>query len=103
MNKRSKDPRYQLLGISKALVEDLLNTPDDEILAETTTQNNCDKNVGGAAKAAYQKALHDAGQKRLQTARDAVQSKSEIAGLDIDVLKARKLLVKLVAANDPQF
>lgn len=103
MNKKSKDPRYQLHGISRSFVEDLLKTPDDEILAEAATQNNCGKNLGESAKAAYQNALKVTGQKRLQAARDAMQRKSESVGLEIDVHRARKLLLKIVAANDPEF
>lgn len=105
MNRKSKDPRYQLHGISKAFVEDLLKTPDDEILAEAATQNNSGKSLGGFAKAAYQNALQVTGQKRLQAARDAMQRKSESAGLqmNMDVQRARKLLSKIVAANDPEF
>jgi hypothetical protein len=103
MNRKPKDPRYQLHRISKAFVEDLLKTPDDEILAEAA-QNNSSKNPGEAAKAAYSRALQATGQKRLQAARDAMQKKSEGADLpmNMDVQRARQLLAK-IAANDPEF
>lgn len=103
MTKKSQDPRHQLRRLSDLVIEDLLNTTDAEILSEAAKSSV--QNPGDMAKAAYQRALRSAGQKRLQAARDAIDGEgdsSDSLPKTFDIQKARRLLEKL-AANDPEF
>ena len=104
MTNKPKDQRTQLHRISTLYIEDLLNTSDTDILAESNERFPAQK-PGDAAKAAYQRALKIVGQKRLQAARDAMKREADDADLlggDVDIQKARSYLEKLVG-NDPVF
>ena len=106
MTEKLKDPRYQLRKLSDLFINDLLATPDSDILAEAT-QDVSLKNAGERAKATYQRALLMTGQNKLKEARHAIDlardnAKAGLDMNDMDIRRARKILEKL-AANDPTF
>lgn len=106
MTEKLKDPRYQLRKLSDLFINDLLATPDSDILAEAT-QDVSLKNAGERAKATYQRALLMTGQNKLKEARHAIDlardnAKAGLDMNDMDIGRARKILEKL-AANDPTF
>ena len=106
MTEKLKDPRYQLRKLSDLFINDLIATPDADILAEAT-QDVSLKNAGERAKATYQRALLMTGQNKLKEARHAIDlardnAKAGLDMNDMDIRRARKILEKL-AANDPTF
>ena len=106
MTDKLKDPRHQLRKLSDLFINDLLATPDADILAEAALDISI-KHTGERAKAAYQRALQVSGQNRLKEARHAIDLERESTKADLDLQgmdagKARKMLEKL-AANDPAF
>lgn len=104
MTKKSNDPSDKLYRLSELLIEDLLATSDDDILAEDNS-NGQGMRPSDMAKFAYQKALQHVGRLRLQAARDAfdqTQKSSNSAALKFDIERARQTL-KNLAANDADF
>lgn len=106
MTEKLKDPRYQLRKLSDLFINDLIATPDADILAEAT-QDVSLKNSGERAKTTYQRALLMTGQNKLKEARHAIDlardnAKAGLDMNDMDIGRARKILEKL-AANDPTY
>jgi len=102
MTADKNDPRMEINKIAQLLVEDLFNTPDDELLQEATKDGSL-KEAGISAKDAYQKAIHAVGTKRLQVARAEMKVVNNLTPLEVrnvDVITARKIIAKLTAAND---
>lgn len=97
MTTKTPNPYKNLLSISDLYFEDLLNTPDNELLAE-------DPNHVSFANNAYKTALQMVGKQRLQKAQTAKKAHSfNTALFDLTKLtpqEARLLLSK--AANNPQ-
>lgn len=97
MATKTPNPYKHLLSISDLYFEDLLNTPDNELLDE-------DSNHVSFAKNAYEAALQIVGKQRLQKAQAAKKTHSfNTTSFDLTKLtpqEARLLLSK--AANNPQ-
>jgi hypothetical protein len=102
MTADANDPRMELSKISKLLIEDLLNTPDAELVQDAAKDESL-KEAGISAKNAYQKAIQAVGAKRFQTARAEMKTgnlQPPSESRNIDALMAHKIIAKLTAAND---
>lgn len=97
----SKNSRDVLFKLNQLLVEDLINTPEDELLKEIS-ENPSLKQRGINAKEVYKMALQQSGKRRLANARQQMSLNVDISTMVIDPVTAHKTLATLVAANDPQ-
>lgn len=105
MTTQSKDPREQLTLIAELLIEDLFNTPDEEIL-KAAAQDSSLVQAGTNAKKSYAKAIQSIGVKRLEVARAEMKlanTKAPANVTNIDAVSAHKIIAKLSAANDASF
>jgi len=96
------DPRTEINKIAQLLIEDLFNTPDDELLQEADKDESL-KKAGISAMNAYQMAIQAVGTKRLHAARAEMKVVNNLTPLEVrnlDVITARKIISKLTAAND---
>ena len=102
MTTKSKDPREQLSSVAQLLVQDLLNTPDEELLKEAGEDTSLII-AGTKAKESYQKAIQSIGAKRLEIARAQMaeeKTKSEAKIVSINAARAHRIIAKLAANND---
>ena len=102
MTADKNDPRTEINKIAQLLIEDLFNTPDDELLQEADKDESL-KKAGISAMNAYQMAIQAAGTKRLHAARAEMKVVNNLTPLEVrnvDVITARKIIAKLTAAND---
>jgi hypothetical protein len=102
MTVESKDPREQLNLVAQLLIEDLFNTPDDELLKEATEDKSLVE-AGVKAKRSYQDAIKTLGAKRLQIARvEMAQENNNIKTniANVDAVRAHRVIAKLAASND---
>lgn len=102
MTTESKDPRKQLNLIAQLLIDDLLNTPDAELLQEASNDKSLVE-AGMNAKKSYQNAIQSTGAKRLEIARAEMEqenNKTKANVINIDSARAHRIIAKLSAAND---
>lgn len=89
--KKSKSPRLD--RIIDELADDLLSTPDDELLAESDAEETA-RQVG-AARDSFERAKVTAGKRRWAAAKAAIDAKKAAVpaavpgGRDIDAIRAR--------------
>lgn len=102
MTTKSKDPRNQLNSFVQLLIDDLLNTPDAELLQEASNDKSLVQ-AGVNAKKSYQNAIQSTGAKRLEIARAEMEqenSKTKTDVTNLDSARAHRIIAKLSAAND---
>src|ERR1700682_4618152 len=102
MTIKPTDPHSKIRMIADLYIDELLQTPEKDLLDDART----DASLGGAGKMAkktYLLAQKAAGKLRIEAARQALdkqRSANTKVRFDIDIGKARALL-KRISANDP--
>ncbi|NOT15289.1 MAG: hypothetical protein HOP21_06860 [Methylotenera sp.] len=101
MTTKSKDPREQLNRIAQLLIDDLLNTPDEDLLQEASTDKSLVQ-AGINAKKCYQNAIQSVGAKRLQIAKAEMERANNVKTSisNIDAARAHRIITKLSASNE---
>ena len=102
MTKQLKNSFEQLFNIAKAVSQEVINLPDNEVLDEAKKDPSI-KNAGLMAKNAYLKALQTTNYK------DSKELKQKPIGFNLantlirgmNVNTARQRIMRLTAANDP--
>lgn len=102
MTKQLKNSFEQLFNIAKAVSQEVINLPDNEVLDEAKKDPSI-KNAGLIAKNAYFKALQTTNYK------DSKELKQKPIGFNLantlirgmNVNTARQRIMRLTAANDP--
>lgn len=96
----NKSDRIALLRLADALVEDVLNTPDDAILAEVR-EDHADPDAVTEARALFGRTVVAAGKSRLAAAKAALRARPTSATvIQIDPAEARRRLERILA-NEP--
>lgn len=102
MTGNTKKERAALIRLTDLLVEDVLNTSDDEILAEFRTDGDPDQNAA-AMRALFEKTVIAMNKQRLAAARAGVASSGRAGGQSspnpIDIAGARRLLHRVQASS----
>ena len=104
MTIRPTDPHSKLRSIADLYIEELLQTPEKDLLEDAKSDASL-TGAGQMAKDAYLSAQKAAGRLRVEAARQALdreRSASTTCRAGIDINKARALL-KRISANDPSF
>ena len=103
MTAESKGVREELSSIRELLIEDLLKTSDAELLEEAAKEG-AQKGKGLLAQEAFIKAKQTVGARRLTLAKQEMEMHTEHGyELVLDAQAARRIILKLSAANDSQF
>jgi hypothetical protein len=102
MTRNNKKERDALLRLADLLAEDILNTPDDEILAEFRANGDPDQNAA-ATRALFEKTVIAMNKQRLAAARAAVANNRRAGGqsspASVDIAEARRLLHRVQASS----
>ncbi|MFM0258075.1 hypothetical protein [Paraburkholderia sediminicola] len=104
MTIKPTDPHSKIRLIADLYIEELLQTPEKDLLEDAKSDPSL-TGAGQMAKDAYLSAQKAAGRLRVEAARqslDKERSASTTARFEIDLNKARALLKK-ISANDPSF
>lgn len=95
--------RKALKRLDEASVEDILETSDQDILAEFQQQNGNPAQYAAAMRARFQKALLSANKGRLKAARAALDaaasSARQVAAKVVDIAEARRTLRGILASG----
>ena len=98
------EPRDELARLTESLVEDILETSDDEVLAEAAEDFDDVDAVVDHAKELIEGAIVEAGKRRMRRAKEAVGDRHQRGGPNVIHLpyeKKREILRRL-AAQQPQ-
>jgi hypothetical protein len=102
MTGTTKKERDALIRLSDLLAEDILNTTDDEILAEFRTDGDPDQNAA-AMRTLFENTFIALNKQRLTAARAGVADTRRAAGQSspatVDITEARRLLHRVQASN----
>ena len=102
MTRNNKKERDALLRLADLLAEDVLNTPDDEILAEFRADGDPDQNAA-AMRALFEKTVIAMNKQRLAAARAGVANRRRAGGQlspdPVDIAEARRLLHRVQASS----
>lgn len=104
MNGRKNDPREELAKLTDSLVEDILETTDDEILAEAAEDFDDVDAVIDHARELIEEAIVEAGKQRMHSAKEAVRTRKQREAPNVVHLtedKKREILKSFVA-KQPQ-
>lgn len=101
--KRQSD-REALDRLADALVEDILKTSDQDILAETTEDTGDPAAVAAEVRALFEKAVTKTEKARLAAAKRAVAAERDQPAVvtPFDPAKARLRLNRIIANDDPE-
>jgi hypothetical protein len=106
MTRNNEKERDALLRLADLLAEDILNTPDDEILDEFRADGDPDQNAA-AMRALFEKTVIAMNKQRLAAARAGVANRRRAGGQSspapVDIAEARRLLhrVQALSADRP--
>jgi hypothetical protein len=97
----TKKQRHALDRLADALVDDIINTPDDDILAEITEEYGDTDKLAADMRTLFENTVQEAGKAKLAAAKRAV---NETRGkgatvLGIDEAKARRRYEDILAAD----
>lgn len=102
MTRNNEKERDALLRLADLLAEDVLNTPDDEILDEFRTDGDPDQNAA-AMRALFEKTVIAMNKQRLAAARAGVANRRRAGGqsspASVDIAEARRLLHRVQASS----
>ncbi len=104
MTGRKNEPRDELARLTESLVEDILETSDDEVLAEAAEDFDDVDAVVDHAKELIEGAIVEAGKRRMRRAKEAVGDRHQRGEPNVIHLpdeKKREILRRL-AAQQPQ-
>lgn len=105
MTIKPTDPHSKIRSIADLYIEELLQTPEKDLLEDAKSDASL-TGAGQMARDAYLSAQKTAGRLRIEAARQALDRERSAASTkgrsEIDVNKARALL-KRISANDPSF
>ncbi|MCB2009561.1 MAG: hypothetical protein KDF64_02955 [Geminicoccaceae bacterium] len=103
MTGKPQSDQDALNRLADALVEDLLETSDQDILAEVREDNDDPSAIAANMRAMFEKTVASAGKARLAAARSAIvqdRQRSAVV-ISLDPAEARRRLERIVA-NDPE-
>jgi len=104
MTGKARNYRNELDRIADALIEDILATPDEEIIAEAREDYGDPGRVADEVRAVYERAGLVVGKGKLQAAKAAMASARASCSHGplgfVDIASARHFLAR-IAANDP--
>jgi len=103
MNGKPKNDVEQLLRLADALVEDIMNASDEEIMNELKDEGDDLAQSAAATRALFDKAAIVAAKGKLLDAKAAVAANRQrsVAILKLDPTKVRERLRRIIA-NDPE-
>jgi hypothetical protein len=104
MTIKPTDPLSKIRSIADLYIDELLQTPENELLEEAKSDASL-TGAGQMARDAYLSAQKAAGRLRVEAARQALDRERAVGAAvrpAIDIGKARALLKK-ISANDPSF
>lgn len=104
MTIKPTDPLSKIRSIADLYIDELLQTPEKELLEEAKSDASL-TGAGQMARNAYLSAQKAAGRLRVEAARQALDRARAVGAAarpEIDIGKARALLKK-ISANDPSF
>ena len=104
MTGKRRSDRDALDRLAEALVEDILDASDQDILAEIREDGGDPAAVAAGARALFEKAVATAAKARLAAAKQAVAADRNQTGVvtPFDPAKARLRLDRIVASDDPE-
>ncbi len=104
MTGRKNEPRDELARLTDSLVEDIMETSDDEVLAEAAEDFADVDAVVNHARELIEGAIVEAGKRRMQRAKEAVRERQQRGGPNVINLpdEKKREIVKRLVAQQPQ-
>lgn len=104
MTDRKNEPRDELARLTDSLVEDIMETSDDEVLAEAAEDFDDVDAVVNHARELIEGAIVEAGKRRMQRAKEAVRDRQQRGGPNVIHLpdEKKREIIRRFAAQQPQ-
>lgn len=102
MTANRKDDREAIDRLMSAMVDDLLNMPEEELIAEALSEGHNPTEEAEAMRAVIEQAARACGQSRLKAAKDAVaaaRARQNQNVVRLDASAARQRLAAILAQN----
>ncbi len=102
MTEDPKKERAALDHLANALVDDILNTPDEDILAEVVEDNGAPEKIAEKMRALFERTIQEEGKAKLAAAKKAVAEgrRRGEAVVNIDPAEGRRRYEAMIS-NDP--
>lgn len=104
MTGRKNEPRDELARLTNSLVEDIMETSDDEVLAEAAEDFDDVDAVVNHARDLIEGVIVEAGKRRMQRAKEAVRERQQRGGPNVIHLpdEKKREILRRFAAQQPQ-